>query len=137
RDLTAVQVGSGDQQVTLMNLYNAPPGSVDAGEGLKHLLSQTLPTRPCLVAGDFNLHHSSWQTNATNIAGAEPFLQWADHQGLTLTLEPNTPTHGNNTIDLTWANRPLVCLGTQTEPAPGLPVLADHVALSTTVHWHS
>src|SRR5699024_7101043 len=37
----------------------------------------------------------------------------------------------------TWANRPLVCLGTQTEPAPGLPVLADHVALSTTVHWHS
>ncbi|ODM23017.1 hypothetical protein SI65_00606 [Aspergillus cristatus] len=136
RDLTAVQVGSGDQQVTLMNLYNAPPGSVDAGEGLKHLLSQTLPTRPCLVAGDFNLHHSSWQTNTINSAGAEHFLQWVDHQGMTLMLESNTPTHDNNTIDLTWANRPLVCLGTHTEPAPGFPVLADHIALSTTVHWH-
>ena len=136
RDLTAVQVGSGDQQVTLMNLYNAPPGSVDAGEGLKHLLSQSLPTRPCLVAGDFNLHHSSWQTNTINSAGAEHFLQWVDHQGMTLMLEPNTPTHDNNTIDLTWANRPLVCLGTHTEPAPGFPVLADHIALSTTVHWH-
>lgn len=122
--------------MTLMNLYNAPPGSVDAGEGLKHLLSQTLPTRPCLVAGDFNLHHSSWQTNTINSAGAEHFLQWVDHQGMTLMLEPNTPTHDNNTIDLTWANGPLVCLGTHTEPAPGFPVLADHIALSTTVHWH-
>jgi len=73
-DLIAVQVGLGDKQVTLMNLYNAPPGSVDAREGLKHLLNQTLPTRPCLIAGDFNLHHSSWQTNAIDSAEAEPFL---------------------------------------------------------------
>ena len=136
RDLTAVQVGSRDQQVILLNLYNAPPGSVDAGEGLKHLLSQTLPTRPCLVAGDFNLHHSSWQTNTISSAGAEYFLQWVEQQGMTLMLKPNTPTHDNNTIDLTWANWPLVCLGTQTEPALGFPVLADHIALSTTVHWH-
>ncbi|EYE90176.1 uncharacterized protein EURHEDRAFT_433365, partial [Aspergillus ruber CBS 135680] len=93
-------------------------------------------SRPCLVAGDFNLHHSSWQTNTINSAGAEHFLQWVDHQGMTLMLEPNTPTHDSNTIDLAWANRPLVCLGTHTEPTPGFPVLADHTALSTTVHWH-
>ena len=79
RDLTAVQVGSGDQQLTLLNLYNAPPRTVDSGEGLKHLTSQSLPVGPCLVAGDFNLHHPQWQTN-TNVTspGVEPFLQWAD-----------------------------------------------------------
>lgn len=78
--------------MTLLNLYNAPRGSTDSGEGLKYLLSQSLPARPCLVAGDFNLHYPSCQTNATTSTGAEPFLQWADHQGMHLTLQPNTPT---------------------------------------------
>lgn len=54
---------------------------------------------------------------------------------MTLSLQPNTPTHSNS-IDLTWANSPLVCLGTHTEPAPGFPVLADDIALSTIIHWH-
>src|SRR5699024_11053749 len=52
------------------------------------------------------------------------------------TLQPNTPTRGNSTIDLAWANSPLICRGTHTEPAPGFPVLTDHIALSTSIHWH-
>ena len=98
RDLTAVHVSSGNQHVTLLNLYNAPPGSVDAGEGLRHLQSQPLPPRSCLIAGDFNLHHQLWQTNIITSTGAEPFLQWAECQGLTLNLQPNTPTRAENTI---------------------------------------
>ena len=137
RDLTAVQVNSGNQQVTLLNVYNAPRRTVDSGEGLKHLISQPLPVGPCLVAGDFNLHHPQWRTNATITSpGAEPFLQWADQQGLHLTLQPNTPTRGNSTIDLVWVNNPLICQGTHTEPAPGFPALADHIAISTSIHWH-
>lgn len=63
RDLTAVQVGSGDQQVTLLNLYNASRRTVNAGEGLKHLISQSLSVGSCLITGDFNLHHPQWSSN--------------------------------------------------------------------------
>ncbi|ODM18625.1 hypothetical protein SI65_05242 [Aspergillus cristatus] len=98
---------------------------------------QSLPVGPCLIAGDFNLRHPQWRTNTTITSpGAVPFLQWADQQGLHLTLQPNTPTRGNSTIDLAWANSPLICQGTHTEPAPGFPALTDHIALSTSIHWH-
>ena len=55
RDITAVQITTPRKTALLINMYNAPPGSVDEGQGLHNLMRQTIPSHPCLVAGDFNL----------------------------------------------------------------------------------
>lgn len=129
RDLIAIRISSKDQAICILNLYNAPPGSVDAVLGLQHLISQELPPGPCLLAGDFNLYHLHWQTSSTPSAMAEPFLEWGESQGLTLTIDPDIPTRGRNTIDLVWANQALRRRGLHSEVATDLPPLAGHEVL--------
>ncbi|PLB50090.1 hypothetical protein P170DRAFT_135753 [Aspergillus steynii IBT 23096] len=69
RDILAVQIITSQKTALLVNLYNAPAGSVGEGQGLDRLISQSLPTSPCLLAGDFNLRHPAWQS----LAQASPF----------------------------------------------------------------
>lgn len=135
RDLTTLRVSSGGLSATFLNIYNAPPGSTDPGAGLHYLMSHITPEGPCLLAGDLNLRHPLWQTSSTPSTMAEPFLEWAETQGLALLLETDTPTRGLNTIDLAWANQSLSSLGVNTRIATELPPLADHKVLSTSVQW--
>ncbi|KAI0995631.1 hypothetical protein K3495_g12548 [Podosphaera aphanis] len=48
--------------VDCCNVYNAPSGSLDPGQGLRNLLD--LSECPDIVAGDFNIHHSLWDQTA-------------------------------------------------------------------------
>jgi exonuclease III len=53
RDVLMVQLIAWGQQLLLINIYNAPPGSKDPGLGVQKILSQEFPQQAVLVAGDF------------------------------------------------------------------------------------
>lgn len=135
RDLLAISVSSSQQPILLVNIYNAPSGSIDEHQGLGALLLTSIPALPCLVVGDFNIWHPSWQTTSPPSSKATPFLGWAESQQLSLTLPPNTPTHGPNMIDLVWANSALSTLGVMSTVPDDLPPLADHEPITTTINW--
>ncbi|KAM4059470.1 endonuclease-reverse transcriptase domain-containing protein [Hirsutella rhossiliensis] len=81
--------------ITLVNVYRQP--SYD--EALDILLQWPAPNR-CLVAGDFNAKHHSWQAGRIEGRG-EAVAAWATANGLNLLNPADVPTnpHGN-TIDL-------------------------------------
>ena len=135
RDILAVQINTPQKTAFLVNIYNAPRGAVDEGQGLESLMTQTTPSSPCLIAGDFNLQHPMWQSSARPSPRAEPFLSWAEAQDLALTLPPDSPTRGQNMIDLSWANSALLNLGISSEVTEDLPPLADHEPIITTIQW--
>ena len=137
QDLLAISISSSRQSVLLVNIYNAPTGSIDEHQGLAALFSTTIPSLPCMLAGDFNLRHPSWQTTGPTSTKAAPFLTWAVNQQLSLTLPPNTPTHGPNMIDLVWANSALCTQGVLSEVPDDLPPLADHEPIITSINWGS
>lgn len=135
QDLLAVQLSTPKQALLLVNLYNAPTGSIREHQGLGALLSTSLPTSPCLLAGDFNLRHPLWQATTSPSTRAEPFLIWAESHLLSMTLPPNTPTHNQNMIDLSWANPALYRMGVTSGVPDDLPSLADHNPVATTINW--
>ena len=135
RDILAVQINTPQRTAFLVNIYNTPHGAVDEGQGLESLMTQTTLSLPCLIAGDFNLQHPIWQSSARPSPRAEPFLSWSESQDLTLTLPPDSPTQGQNMIDLSWANSTLLSLGISSEVAADLPPLADHEPIITTIQW--
>ncbi|KHO10662.1 ankyrin domain protein [Metarhizium robertsii ARSEF 23] len=98
-----------------MNVYRQP--SYDAA--LDILLRWSPPER-CLVAGDFNAKHYSWQTG--RLAGrGDDIAAWAAESGLGLLNTADVPTnpHGN-TIDLAFSNIDLASA-----------VVEDHLATSS------
>ena len=56
RDLLRISVQrQGRRLIEYCNIYNAPAGSSEPGEGQRHLLA--LPESPDILCGDFNIHH--------------------------------------------------------------------------------
>ncbi|KAM4056490.1 endonuclease-reverse transcriptase domain-containing protein [Hirsutella rhossiliensis] len=69
---------------------------------------QDVPER-CLIAGDFNACHFSWQPGARSARNGKDIAQWAADKGLGLLTTPGEATHARgNTIDLAFANIPLL-----------------------------
>ncbi|KAM4067475.1 endonuclease-reverse transcriptase domain-containing protein [Hirsutella rhossiliensis] len=101
--------------ITLVNIYRQP--SYD--EALDILLRWPAPDR-CLVAGDFNAKHHSWQAGRIEGRG-EAVAAWATANGLNLLNPADVPTnpHGN-TIDLAFSNIALAAA-----------VVEDHLATSS------
>ena len=114
RDILATQVLAQGQQIQVINVYNAPPGSTDPGQGVQCILPYDPPQQPVLIAGDFNLKHPMWQTNMSPSTQADAFVEWTSRHSLVLTLQPDSPTRGRNTLDLAWATPSLVGLGITT-----------------------
>lgn len=141
RDILALEISSpSGRSVTVINVYNAPPGSDGAGEAARLLggLSPGALPRRTLLAGDFNLHHEWWQPSFSGrpSPGAEPFVDWLSTHQYQLVSEPDTSTHDRgNVLDLVLASGPLAQLGTKATIAEHLEVGSDHVALVCTIPW--
>ena len=89
----------------LINAYNAPPGSTDAGAAVNAITS--LPRallRNTVLAGDFNIHHPRWNPLATLRSPlADSFTNWLDANLLCLTSEAGVSTHNKgNVLDLAF-----------------------------------
>ncbi|KJK73614.1 hypothetical protein H634G_11123 [Metarhizium anisopliae BRIP 53293] len=91
---------AGVNGITIVNVYRRP--SYDAA---LDILLRWSPPEICLVAGDFNAKHYSWQTG--RLAGrGDVIAAWAAESGLVLLNTADVPTnpHGN-TIDLAVPRR--------------------------------
>jgi len=89
-------------EVTMVNFYRQS----DEKDALNNLLRWPVPER-CLVAGDFNARHHTWQTGQA-INRGQDIASWASENDLSLLNTPDIPTHPHgNTIDLAFSNVPL------------------------------
>ncbi|KID82097.1 Endonuclease/exonuclease/phosphatase [Metarhizium guizhouense ARSEF 977] len=116
--------GNNVNGITIVNVYRRP--SYDAA--LDILLRWSPPER-CLVAGDFNAKHYSWQTG--RLAGrGDDIAAWAAESGLGLLNTADVPTnpHGN-TIDLAFSNIDLASAVVEDH----LATSSDHFTLSLTI----
>ncbi|RKK12632.1 hypothetical protein BFJ66_g18258, partial [Fusarium oxysporum f. sp. cepae] len=87
-----------------------------------------IPDR-CLVAGDFNARHHTWQTGPTTNRGHE-IASWASENGLGLLNTSDIPTNPHrNTIDLAFSNIPLA----EANIEDHLATSSDHFTLSLTL----
>ncbi|KID96087.1 Endonuclease/exonuclease/phosphatase, partial [Metarhizium majus ARSEF 297] len=100
--------------ITIVNVYRRP--SYDAA---LDILLRWSPPEICLVAGDFNAKHYSWQTG--RLAGrGDDIAAWAAESGLGLLNTADVPTnpHGN-TIDLAFSNIDLASASHNPKCHPG------------------
>jgi ribonuclease HI len=110
--------------ITLVNIYRQP----DFDEALEILFRWPVPDM-CVVAGDFNAKHYSWQTGRMEGRG-EDVARWAAENSLSLLNAIDTPTnpHGN-TIDLAFTNIPLATADVEDH----LATSSDHFTISLTL----
>ena len=140
-DLLLLQISSkSGQSAMIINIYNAPIGSIRPGEAAKALtqLPDTYFSQSTLLAGDLNLLHSSWQPSLQHgpTSFAETFIVWLDRLGLVLVSEVDLPTHNRgNVLDLTFASSALALSGTSTRIADHLDATSDHRPLLTSMPW--
>ncbi|RKK89892.1 hypothetical protein BFJ68_g16603 [Fusarium oxysporum] len=110
--------------MTIVNFYRQN----DESDTLNTLIRWPVPER-CLIAGDFNARHHTWQTGQATNRGQE-IADWASENDLDLLNTPDIPTnpHGN-TIDLAVTNMPLA----EATVEDHLATSSDHFTLSLTV----
>ncbi|KAM6508463.1 hypothetical protein FALCPG4_19002 [Fusarium falciforme] len=110
--------------MTIVNFYRQN----DEKDALNDLLQWPVPER-CLVAGDFNARHHTWQTGQATNRGQD-IASWASENDLNLLNTPGIPTnpHGN-TIDLAFANIPLAEAAIEDH----LATSSDHFTLKLTL----
>ena len=110
--------------MTIVNFYRQN----DEHDALETLLQWPVPGR-CLVAGDFNARHRSWQTGPTTNRGQE-IAAWSSENDLNLLNSLDIPTNPyGNTIDLAFTNMPLA----EAIVEDHLATSSDHFTLSLTL----
>ncbi|KJZ68077.1 hypothetical protein HIM_12533 [Hirsutella minnesotensis 3608] len=110
--------------ITVVNFYRQPDY-----DGALEILLQWTATDKCLVAGDFNAKHPSWQTGRREGRG-EDVAFWAIDNQLSLLNPSDVPTNARgNTIDLAFSNIPLADAVVEDHLATG----SDHFTLSVTL----
>lgn len=110
--------------MTVVNFYRQN----DESDALNTLLRWPAPER-CLVAGDFNARHRSWQIGHATNRGRD-IADWASDNDLNLLNTPDIPTNPyGNTIDLAFTNMPLA----EATVEDHLATSSDHFTLSLTL----
>ncbi|KJZ72308.1 hypothetical protein HIM_08349 [Hirsutella minnesotensis 3608] len=110
--------------VTVVNFYRQP----DYDVALEILLRWNA-TDKCLVSGDFNAKHPSWQAGRQEHRG-EDIAFWAIDNRLSLLNAVDVPTNARgSTIDLAFSNIPLADVVVEDHLATG----SDHFTLSITL----
>lgn len=124
--------------LTIINIYRPPNDPVvPAGSGSTlstlHTLLQFSPPQNTIIAGDFNTHHPLWQPGTEPhqvTAGATALIEWLEAHELVLCMEPGTPTHGPNTLDLVFSNMLIEAV-----VEDYLNTSSDHATILITTDW--
>ncbi|KAK5989434.1 hypothetical protein PT974_10953 [Cladobotryum mycophilum] len=110
--------------ITIVNIYRDP----DVPETLEAILTWPIPDR-CLIAGDFNARHCSWEPGANAEHQGGRIVDWAEETELAQ-LVPAAPTNPRNTtIDLAFTNIPLAEAAVEEH----LLTSADHYPITITI----
>lgn len=115
--------------ISIWNVYNAPPNCINAGSGLQTLLNSS--ETPYFVGGDFNLKHPSWDSSSVHASPhAMDLLQWVSQKNLSLLNPTETPTHRcGGTLDLAFCTQ----VGATCTIRADLHTTSDHETLISTI----
>ncbi|XWX00640.1 hypothetical protein V2A60_008661 [Cordyceps javanica] len=103
RDLLWVRVNG----VAILNVYNRPEVESTLG-----VLEDWTPPENCVVAGDMNTSHASWQSDRPASQDGNRIYEWTERHDLQLLNEPDEATTmakrytRGSTIDLAFSNIP-------------------------------
>lgn len=137
RDLVDITIHDqhSNTRLQILNIYNAPRGSEEYGQGLQHLLSLSHTEHPTLcpamVCGDFNIRHADWDTSTNSMPqDGDALLHWTQAHSLYLLNPLATATHNRGgTLDLVFAKHP----GAKSEVSLDLHTGSDHETILTTL----
>lgn len=137
RDLIDITIrdSSLNTPLLLLNIYNAPRGATDPGEGLRQLLLTSdvdHPTcHPALVCGDFNIRHADWDSSTGHTPQeGDDLLRWTQAHNLSLRNPLAAATHNRGgTLDLVFTKNP----GAECVVATDLHTGSDHETIVCTI----
>ena len=94
--------------IEITNIYNRMAETTKPLSNFMRLVG-TRENTPRVVAGDFNLHHPTWQSWVAPSAVetlSKDWIDWVDDHGFFLFSEPDIPTYirGETVIDLVFAS---------------------------------
>ncbi|CCO34120.1 hypothetical protein BN14_08212 [Rhizoctonia solani AG-1 IB] len=112
RDFIAIDINIHNSKLTLINCY---PHGADLKKTVNDITQIVIPQdRPCIMTGDFNLHHPDWALIGSKWEKRHPnqteriFATYAEYHNLHLMNDTLLPTHyvprspaSNAIIDLT------------------------------------
>jgi ribonuclease HI len=104
-------VGESKEVWSVMNVY-IPPASTTTGDGRLERLRGSGEGK-WVVGGDFNAHHSLWESRGKMDARGRKLVEWADERGLTIL----------NDGSVTWQGR-----GTGVTSTPDVTLCSEEVA---------
>ena len=131
RDMIQISITSRNNlKAPIWNVYNAPVGSEEAGEGLSKLLSCT--ENPFFVGGDLNLRHPLWDSKVEySRTTCDSLIEWYGSKCLKLLNPTKTPTHNRGgTLDLAFCTDERANYEIRTDPH----TTSDHETLVSSLH---
>ena len=121
RDLLWVDVNG----ISILNVYRQPK----VPHALDYVIHLTPPQR-CVVGGDFNAKHDTFEPGARTEDGGGYLSQWSIDSGMDYIGEPGRATHrAGHVIDLSFSNIPFAKTKVQTDLNCG----SDHEMLVTMI----
>lgn len=121
RDLLWVVVNG----LHILNAYRQP----QTPEVIDYITQMTPPPR-CLIGGDFNARHQTFEPGTVSSHRGAELARWASRAGMDFIGQPGQPTHrAGHVLDLTFSNVPFAI----TAVAEDLQCGSDHFTQITTV----
>ena len=121
RDLLWVRVNG----YSILNVYREP-----FYQATLDYVTQISPPPQCLIGGDFNVRHGTFEPGSSSAHGGAEIVRWADRNSLDFIGEPGEPTHrAGHVLDLTFSNIPFAETSIRDDMYTG----SDHFTLVTTV----
>ena len=113
-DLLIIDIlGSQIPDLQLINIYNEKSLKEPPEWTVERALSCLVPSQNTLIGGDFNAHHSWWNSDIDSPIRADALVQWLEEFDFELVSEPDLPTFHRNgmvnksIIDLVFATKRL------------------------------
>lgn len=128
------------RQYTIINVYISPSVPLQKYEEWLEKLTECVgkrPSRPKIIAGDFNARSQLWGDCRTTVKG-KAVEDWAAQNGLMLVNRGTVSTcirqQGESTIDLTWASPAAARRIDRWRMAEDIETLSDHRAIVYEIH---
>lgn len=98
RDLLWVTVNG----YTILNVYRRP-----LNQSTLDYITTLTPPPQCLIGGDFNARHETFEPGSTTAHGGGALARWSTDNNIDYIGEPGQPTHqAGHVLDLTFSNIP-------------------------------
>jgi hypothetical protein len=110
----------------ILNVYQ----SREAPEPALAYIQELTPPSRCVIGGDMNARHESFEPGSVTTGGGSELARWAHIHAMDFIGQPGVPTHqAGHVIDLTFSNIPFA----DTTVRPDMHSGSDHATQVTTL----